>query len=88
MTDAGIQDGDVAFFAPELDRRVARGKMVVIRVNHAVFLKFYQERRGQRMLLSAKAGLAPMILTRGDDVQLHGIVILPATHGAARSALI
>lgn len=83
MIDAGIEDGDVVFFAPEVDRRAAGGKMVVIRVNNAVFLKYYQERDGQKMLLSAKPGLAPTILTRGDDIQLHGIVILPATRGTS-----
>jgi len=82
MTDAGIHDGDVVFFAPEVDRRRARGKIVVIRVNNAVFLKYYQERDRQKMLLSAKPGLAPMILTGGDDVQLHGIVILPTPRDA------
>jgi len=85
MIDAGIRDGDVVFFAPEVDRRAARGRMVVIRVNSAVYLKYYQERDGQRLLLSAKQGLAPMILKPGDEVQLQGIVILPPALAPART---
>jgi SOS-response transcriptional repressor LexA len=84
MIDAGVRDGDLVFFAPEVDRRVARGKMVVMRVNAAVFLKYYQERNGHKLLLSAKEGLPPMILTSSDDVQLHGIVILPPPLNAGR----
>lgn len=85
MIDAGIRDGDVVFFAPEVDPRAARGKMVVIRVNTAVYLKYYQERDGQKLLLSAKPGLDPMILKPSDDVRLHGIVILPPALGPART---
>ena len=85
MIDAGIRDGDVVFFAPEVDRRAARGKMVVIRVNTAVYLKYYQERDGQKLLLSAKPGLAPMILKPSDDVRLHGIVILSPALSPART---
>jgi SOS-response transcriptional repressor LexA len=85
MIDAGIRDGDIVFFAPEVDPRAARGKMVVIRVNSAVYLKYYQERDGQRLLLSARPGLAPMVLKPGDDVQLHGIVILPPASAPAKA---
>jgi transcriptional regulator with XRE-family HTH domain len=59
------------------NRGARRGVRVVGDVNTAVYLKYYQERDGQKMLLSAKAGLEPLIIKRGDDVQLHGIVILP-----------
>lgn len=77
MIDAGIRDGDFVFFTPETSRRAVRGKIVVIRVNTAVYLKYYQEVDGQKMLLSAKAGLGPIIVKPGDDVELYGIVVLP-----------
>jgi SOS-response transcriptional repressor LexA len=76
MIDAGIHEGDVVFYVPEVERLVAREKMVVIRVNAAVFLKYYHEANGQKLLLSAKAGLAPMILNPGEDVELYGFVVL------------
>lgn len=76
MIDAGIRSGDVVFFAPPTSRHAARGKIVVIRVNTSVYLKFYDEVDGQRMLLSAKAGLRPMILKPEDDVELYGTVIM------------
>ena len=77
MIEAGIRDGDVVFYVPEADWRAARHKIVVIRVNTAVFLKYYHESNGQKLLVSAKPGLTPMILEPGDDVQLYGIVVLP-----------
>jgi SOS-response transcriptional repressor LexA len=75
MIDADIHEGDVVFYVPEVDPRLAREKMVVIRVNAAVFLKYYREADGQKLLLSAKPGLAPMILKPGEDVELYGFVV-------------
>ncbi|HYU27362.1 MAG TPA: S24 family peptidase [Thermoanaerobaculia bacterium] len=77
MIDAGIRSGDVVFFAPATSRQAARGKIVVIRVNTADYVKYYNEVDGQKLLLSAKAGLRPMILKSDDEVKLHGIVVLP-----------
>ncbi len=77
MIDAGIRSGDVVFFAPATSRQAARGKIVVIRVNTADYVKYYNEVDGQKRLLSAKAGLRPMILKSDDEVKLHGIVVLP-----------
>jgi SOS-response transcriptional repressor LexA len=77
MIDAGIHEGDVVFFVPEVDRRAARDRMVVIRVNAAVFLKYYHEADGKKLLVSARPGLAPMVLNPGEDVELYGVVVLP-----------
>jgi SOS-response transcriptional repressor LexA len=77
MIDAGIRDGDVVYFARAASRRAATGKIVVIRVNASVYLKYYQVVDGQKMLLSANSHYPPMTLTAADDVELYGIVILP-----------
>ena len=77
MIDAGIHDGDVVYFAPAADRRAARGKIVVIRVNASVYVKYYEDVNGQKVLLSANSRYPPMTMTRADDVKLHGIVLLP-----------
>jgi len=61
MAGAGIRDGDLVFFAPAASRLAARGKIVVIRVNRAVCLKYYEE----------------VDIKRDDEVELYGIVILP-----------
>ena len=76
MIEAGIHEGDVIFFVPEVDRRAARNRMVVIRVNAAVFLKYYHESEGKKFLLSARAGLASMVLNPAEDVELYGVVVL------------
>jgi hypothetical protein len=88
MIEAGIRDGDVVFYVPEADWRAARRKIAVIRVNTAVFLKYYHESNGQKLLVSAKPGLTPMILEPSDDVQLYGVVVLPLalSLGRARSS--
>lgn len=76
MIEAGIREGDVVFFVPEMDRGAARDRIVVIRVNAAVFLKYYHEADGQKLLLSAKPGLAAMVLKPGEDIELYGVVVL------------
>ena len=80
MVDAGIRSGDFVFFVPETSRRAARGKIVVIRVNTSVYLKYYKEIGGQKMLVSAKAGLDPILIKPGDEVELYGIVVLPQSY--------
>jgi SOS-response transcriptional repressor LexA len=77
MVDAGIRDGDLVFFAPAPSRNAALNKIVVIRVNAAVYLKYYKDVGGQKMLLSAKEGLDPILIKPDDDVELYGIAVLP-----------
>jgi SOS-response transcriptional repressor LexA len=77
MIDAGIRDGDVVYFARASSRRNARGKIVVMRVNASVYLKYYEDVNGQKVLLSANSRYPPMTLAPGDDVELYGIVLLP-----------
>ncbi|HEX3069833.1 MAG TPA: XRE family transcriptional regulator [Thermoanaerobaculia bacterium] len=85
MIEAGIRDGELVFYVPEPDWRAARRKIVVVRVNTAVFLKYYHESNGQKLLVSAKPGLTPMILEPSDDVQLYGVVVLPRAPSLGRT---
>jgi len=80
MIDAGIRDGDTVYYAPAVSRRAARGKIVVIRVNASVYLKYYEDVNGKKVLLSANSRYPPMTLTEADDVELYGIVLLPRRH--------
>lgn len=75
MADAGIADGDIVYFAPAPSRRNARGKIVVIRVNGSVYLKYYEDLNGQKMLVSANPRYRAMQLADDDDVELYGIVL-------------
>jgi len=77
MIDAGIRDGDIVYFAPETNRRAARSKIVVIRVNASIYLKYYEDLKRQEVLLSASSRYQPLTLTKADDVELYGIVLLP-----------
>jgi len=77
MIDAGIHDGDVVYFARAASWRAALGKIVVIRVNASIYLKYYQVVDGRKMLLSANSHYPPMTLAEADDVELYGIVLLP-----------
>ncbi len=75
MADAGIRHGDLVYFGPVKSREAARGKIVVIRVNASIYLKYYHEVGDQTILLGGKLGSEPLIIKPEDDVELYGIVI-------------
>jgi SOS-response transcriptional repressor LexA len=48
---------------------------VIVRVNDAVYLKRYDEARGEKRLVSDNEAYRPIVIQPGDDVELYGIVI-------------
>jgi SOS-response transcriptional repressor LexA len=77
MIDAGIDDGDVVYFKPSTTKRPPRNAMVIIRVNDGVYLKRYEEARGERRLVSENEAYRPIVLGPEDDVELYGVVVQP-----------
>jgi transcriptional regulator with XRE-family HTH domain len=81
MIDTGIDDGDVVFFRPLQTANPPRGAIVIIRVNDGVYLKRYEEARGERRLLSENEAYRPIVLKPEDEVELHGVVVrVPPVH--------
>ncbi|HEX6094879.1 MAG TPA: XRE family transcriptional regulator [Thermoanaerobaculia bacterium] len=77
MIDAGIDDGDIVFFRPMKTKHPPRGAIVIIRVNDGVYLKRYEEARGEKRLLSENEAYRPRVLKPEDEVELYGVVVQP-----------
>lgn len=75
MTGAGIEDGDLVFFKRARSKTPPRGAIVIIRVNESVYLKRYEEARGEKRLVSDNEAYRPIVLQPHDDVELYGIVV-------------
>ncbi len=75
MIDAGINDGDIVYFRQPAAKRPPRGELVIIRVNDGVYLKRYDESRGEKRLLSDNEAYRAIVLQPEDDVELYGIVV-------------
>lgn len=79
MIDAGIDDGDTVFFRENTTNRPPRGQVIVCRVNTSVYVKRLEIEEGERRLASANPAYPPLVLQPGDEVELYGIVVLPAS---------
>lgn len=78
MIDAGIDDGDTVFFRENTTNRPPRGKIIVCRLNTSVYVKRLEIEGDERRLVSENAAYPPLIIQPGDEVELYGIVVLPA----------
>ncbi|MDP9194676.1 MAG: helix-turn-helix domain-containing protein [Acidobacteriota bacterium] len=78
MIDAGIDDGDTVFFRENTTNRPPRGKIIVCRVNTSVYVKRLEIEDGERRLASENVVYSPLVLQPDDEVELYGIVVLPA----------
>lgn len=74
MQGAAIADGDLLVIEPAPDLSDAAGRVVICRVNGALFAKQLEIRSGGIRLLSANDRYAPMPL-REEDLELIGVVV-------------
>jgi phage repressor protein C with HTH and peptisase S24 domain len=78
MIGAGVENGDFVFFRSANSEEEARGKVVICRVNTAVYLKRLKWTKDEVRLESENEGYKPILIREGDEFELYGIVVLPA----------
>jgi transcriptional regulator with XRE-family HTH domain len=79
MIGAGIESGDFVFFRTANSEEEARGKAVICRVNTSVYLKRLKWTKDEVRLESENEGYKPLVIREGDEFELYGIVVLPAS---------
>ena len=76
MIEIGITDRDILFVRPEVDPRVADGKVVVCRVAGSEYVKILRIKRDRIHLVSANARYKPRVVDEeADNFELIGIVV-------------
>jgi phage repressor protein C with HTH and peptisase S24 domain len=79
--DDPIRDGDLAYLKPTRSPRTARGHVVLVRRENALYLKKLETSGHTIRLVSANPDEATMVLdARAEDLQIYGIVV---DHGPA-----
>jgi SOS-response transcriptional repressor LexA len=79
MIGVGIESGDFVFFRTANSEAEPRGKVVICRVNTSVYLKRLKWTKDEVRLESENEGYKPLVIREGDEFELYGIVVLPAS---------
>ena len=74
----GFHDGQLVFLLPTRSRRAATGKIVVCRVDDAIYLKQLTGTGRGAMLVSINRAHEPIEVDDANRIQIYGIVVWPS----------
>jgi repressor LexA len=72
MVDAGIHDGDYVIVRSQ--ERANAGQIIVAMLDEEATVKYYQPRRDRIELVAANVNFAPIVVNRGADFHILGLV--------------
>jgi len=72
MVDAGIHEGDYVIVRSQ--ERANAGQIVVAMLDDEATVKYYQPRRDRIELVAANVNYAPIVVNRGTDFRILGLV--------------
>ncbi|HEX8618615.1 MAG TPA: LexA family transcriptional regulator [Thermoanaerobaculia bacterium] len=75
----GFRDGQLVFLRPTQSRRTATGKIVVCRLDDAIYLKQLTGTGRSVTLVSINPTHDPIVVDEANRIEIYGIVVWPAT---------
>lgn len=75
----GFHDGQLVFLRPTRSRRMATGKIVVCRLDDAIYLKQLTGTGRGAMLVSINRAHEPIEVDDANRIEIYGIVVWPST---------